>query len=455
MTDIPTNLNVTALANGGDSSTSDATAATDLNLHPLGAATGKPGDRSAFHFETITRLSDAADGKGKGGARYGRTGIIHTPHGDIRTPAFVPVATQAAMKAVLPESMKDLGAQCLLSNAFHLFERPGEDVLDQAGGLGRFMNWHGPTFTDSGGFQVMSLGVGFKKTLAMDVTGMKSDDVIAKGKERMAWVDEDGVTFKSPLNGDQHRFSAEISMGIQHKIGADIMFAFDELTTLMNTRSYQEESVERTFRWAKRCVAEHERLTAERLGKPYQALYGVVQGANYEDLRRHAAEQIASLDFDGVGIGGAIEKRIIGETCAWICDAMPESRPRHVLGIAEMDDIFACVENGGDTFDCVAPARCGRNGAIYTRHGRYNIKRAQHKFDFGPLEESCDCYTCRNYSRAYVDHLLRAREFTGFTLATIHNERFFVKLLDDIRDSIDGGYFEEFRDESLAHFYGK
>ena len=340
--------------------------------HPLGAQPGQPGDRSAFHFETITRLPSTASGLGRDGARYGRTGIIHTPHGDIRTPAFVPVGTQAAMKAVLPEQMKDLGAQCLLANAFHLFERPGEDVLDAAGGLARFMNWDGPTFTDSGGFQVMSLGVGFKKTLAMDVTGMKSDDIIAKGKERMAWVDEDGVTFKSPLNGDAHRFSAEISMGIQHKIGADIMFAFDELTTLMNTRSYQEDSVERTFRWARRCV----------------------------------------------------------------------------------DDIFACVENGGDTFDCVAPARCARNGAIYTRAGRYNIKRAQHKFDFGPLEEGCDCYTCKHYSRAYVDQLLRAREFNGFTLATIHNEHFFVKLLDDIRASIDGGYFDEFRDEALAHFYG-
>jgi tRNA-guanine family transglycosylase len=180
---------------------------------------------------------------------------------------------------------------------------------------------------------------------------------------------------------------------------------------------------------------------------------GVVQGANYEDLRRHAAEQIASLDFDGVGIGGAIEKRIIGDTCAWICDAMPESRPRHVLGIAAVDDIFACVENGGDTFDCVAPARCGRNGAIFTRGGRYNIKRAQFKHDFGPLEEGCDCYTCTHYSRAYVDHALRAREFNGFTLATIHNEHFFVKLLDDIRASIDGGYFDEFRDETLARFY--
>ena len=409
----------TSAANAAADATHDAagnttSAASTENLieHPRGAEPGKPGRRDAFYFEQKTRLPDAADGKGRGGARYGRTGIIHTPHGDIHTPAFVPVATQAAMKAVLPETMKDLGAQCLLSNAFHLYERPGEQVLDEAGGLARFMNWNGPTFTDSGGFQVLSLGAGFKKTLAMDVTGMKSDDVIAEGKERLAFVDEDGVTFKSPLNGSLHRFSAEISMGIQHKIGADIMFAFDELTTLMNTRGYQERSVERTYRWA-----------------------------------------IASLDFDGVGIGGAIEKRIIGDTCAWICDAMPESRPRHVLGIAAVDDIFACVENGGDTFDCVAPARCGRNGAIFTRHGRYNIKRAQFKHDFGPFEEGCDCYTCTHYSRAYVDHALRAREFNGFTLATIHNEHFFVKLLDDIRASIDGGYFNEFRDETLAKFY--
>ena len=388
---------------------------TSLLAHPRGAEPGQPGDRSAFSFEQHTRLTDSPTGKGRGGARYGRTGVIHTPHGDIRTPAFVPVATQAAMKAVLPESMAQLGAQCLLSNAFHLYERPGEDVLDEAGGLAKFMNWDGPTFTDSGGFQVLSLGAGFKKTLAMDTTDMKSDDVIAKGKERL--------------------------------------FAFDELTTLMNTRRYQENSVERTFRWARRCVDEHKRLTESRVGKPYQALYGVVQGANYEDLRRRAAQQIASLDFDGVGIGGAMEKRIIGDICAWICDEMPQERPRHVLGIAAVDDIFACVENGGDTFDCVAPARCARNGAIFTRDGRYNIKRAQFKHDFGPLEEGCTCYTCTHYSRAYVDHLLRAREMNGFTLATIHNEYFFVHLLDDIRASIDGGYFDEFRDATLARFY--
>ena len=266
----------------------------NLIEHPRGAEPGKPGRRDAFYFEQKTRLPDAADGKGRGGARYGRTGTIHTPHGDIHTPAFVPVATQAAMKAVLPETMKDLGAQCLLSNAFHLYERPGEQVLDEAGGLAKFMNWNGPTFTDSGGFQVLSLGAGFKKTLAMDVTGMKSDDVIAEGKERLAFVDEDGVTFKSPLNGSLHRFSAEISMGIQHKIGADIMFAFDELTTLMNTRGYQERSVERTYRWAQRCVAEHKRLNAlPGCVNPGQMLFGINQGGTYPDIRiRHISRYI-------------------------------------------------------------------------------------------------------------------------------------------------------------------
>jgi queuine tRNA-ribosyltransferase len=432
---------------------STATAATLTAGISETQSTGIPLGREAFGFEIVTELPNSPHGLGKGGRRHGRTGVIHTPHGDIHTPAFVPVATQATMKAVLPEQMRAIGSQCLLANAFHLFERPGEEIIDQAGGLGRFMNWSGPTYTDSGGFQVLSLGAGFKKTLAMDTTGLKSDDVIAKGKQRRAFVDEDGVTFKSPLNGSEHRFSAEISMGIQHKIGADIMFAFDELTTLMNTRRYQEESVERTFRWAKRCVAEHFRLTQERSDKPYQALFGVVQGANYEDLRRLAASQVGSLDFDGFGIGGAIEKKLMGEISAWICDELPDNKPRHVLGIAAVDDIFAAVENGGDTFDCVAPARVARNGAIYTHDGRWNVLRTAFKTDFGPLEEGCDCYTCQHYTRAYVHHLLKCREMTGSTLATIHNERFFVRLLDEIRASMDGGYFDEFRDSTLERFY--
>ncbi|MCB0885225.1 MAG: tRNA-guanine transglycosylase, partial [Propionibacteriaceae bacterium] len=232
------------------------------------------------------------------GAR-GRAGVIHTPHGDIETPAFVVVGTKATVKSVLPETVAELGAQAVLANAYHLYLQPGSDLIDEAGGLGRFMNWAGPTFTDSGGFQVMSLGAGFKKVLAMDTTGLQSDDVIAEGKTRRATVDENGVTFVSHLDGSKHRFTPEVSMGIQHELGADIMFAFDELTTLMNTRAYQEASVERTHRWAVRCLAEHARLTRERADKPSQALFGVIQGAQYEDLRRQAARGLAELEVDG------------------------------------------------------------------------------------------------------------------------------------------------------------
>lgn len=407
-----------------------------------------------FYFSISKRLPQSGSGLGREGKRHGRSGIIHTPHGDIHTPAFIPVATQAAIKGVLPEKMEELGAQVLLSNAFHLHERPGEEVIDEMGGLSKFMNWPHPTYTDSGGFQVLSLGAGFKKVLAMDTSGLSKEDIVAENSERRAFVDEDGVDFKSPLNGSKERFSAEISIGIQHKIGADVIFTFDELTTLVDARSYQEQSLERTFRWAKRCVAEHERLTEERKDKPYQALFGVLQGANYEDLRRKAARQISGLNVDGFGIGGALEKKILGQICAWIADELPEDKPRHVLGIAAVDDVFAGVENGGDTFDCVLPARCGRNGAIYTHFGRYNVTRAAFLKDPRPLEEGCRCYTCTHYSRAYVRHLLRCKEMNGSTLATIHNEYFFVHLLDEIRASIEGEYFDEFKESTLRRFYG-
>ena len=239
--------------------------------------------------------------------------MIRTPHGEIRTPAFIPVGTKATVKAMLPETVAALGGQAVLANAYHLFLQPGADIVDEAGGLGRFMNWAGPTFTDSGGFQVMSLGVGFKKVISMDENAYQSDEVIAKNKERLAHVDEDGVSFKSFLNGDVHRFTPEVSMDIQHQLGADIIFAFDECTTLMNTRAYQEDSVARTERWAVRCLDEHARQTEARAHRPYQALFGVVQGAQYEDLRRAAARGLAALTgdeaggqrFDGFGIGGS------------------------------------------------------------------------------------------------------------------------------------------------------
>ena len=411
----------------------------------------------------MTHASSAAfgfePGAGIPGGR-GRTGVITTPHGTIATPAFVVVGTKATVKAVLPESVADLGAQAVLANAYHLYLQPGSDLIDEAGGLGRFMNWPGPTLTDSGGFQVMSLGVGFKKVLAMDATGVTNDEVIAAGKERLAVVDEDGVTFKSHLNGDRHRFTPEVSMRVQHELGADIMFAFDELTTLMNTRGYQEESVARTHRWAARCLAEHARLTAARAHKPYQALFGVVQGAQYEDLRRQAARGLAELEvegqrFDGFGLGGALEKENLGTIVGWCADELPEDKPRHLLGISEPDDFFAAIENGADTFDCVNPSRVARNSAVYTADGRYNLLAASHRRAFAPIEEGCDCYTCAHYTKAYLHHLFKAKEMLASTLATIHNERFTVRLVDDIRAGIVAGDFAAHKEEFLGRFYAR
>lgn len=393
--------------------------------------------------------------------KLGRTGTIHTPHGDIRTPAFIPVGTKATVKAVTPEEVAEVGAQAVLANAYHLYLQPGSDVVDEAGGLGAFMNWPGPTFTDSGGFQVMSLGSGFKKVLSEEFSGKTlADDAVADGKERLANVDDDGVWFRSHLNGDLHRFTPEISMRIQHELGADIIFAFDELTTLMNSRGYQEEALERTRLWAERCLVAHKDLTRERADKPYQQLFGVIQGAQYEDLRRKAARDLGAMEvdgqrFDGFGIGGALEKENLATIVGWVSEELPEDRARHMLGISEPDDFFACIENGADTFDCVNPSRVARNAAIYSPDGRFNITRAEFKRDFSPLVEGCECYTCTHYTKAYIHHLFKAKEILSSTLATIHNEHFTVKLVDSIRASIEDGTYWQFKDEVLGRFYAK
>ena len=385
----------------------------------------------------------------------GRTGVIHTPHGDIRTPAFIPVGTKATVKAVRPDEVAELGGQAVLSNAYHLYLQPGSDLIDEAGGLGKFMNWPGPTFTDSGGFQVMSLGSGFKKVISMEATGEQNDELVAVGKERLSNVDDDGVTFKSHLDGSMHRFTPEISMRVQHELGADIMFAFDELTTLVNTRGYQEESLERTRLWAIRCIEEHFRLTEERSHRPYQALFGVLQGAQYEDLRRKAARDLGAMDFDGFGIGGALEKENLGIIIRWVCEELPENKPRHLLGISEPDDLFEAIKTGADTFDCVSPSRVARNAAIYTRDGRFNLTGAKYRRDFGPLDPDCSCYTCQNYSRAYLRHLYKAKEMLFSTLCTIHNEHFVVSLVDEIRQSMIDGRFDELEAEVLGRYYAK
>ncbi|MEW1812029.1 tRNA guanosine(34) transglycosylase Tgt [Pseudarthrobacter phenanthrenivorans] len=426
---------------------------------PANPAFALPDTRSQFSFTVGTRLAESnpptdAQVAGNGGGFLGRTGTITTPHGDIQTPAFIAVGTKATVKAVLPESMADLGAQAVLANAYHLYLQPGPDILDEAGGLGRFMNWPGPTFTDSGGFQVMSLGSGFKKVIDMkSVDASGPDDAVAPGKERLAHIDDDGVWFKSHLNGDRHRFSPEISMQVQHRIGADIMFAFDELTTLQNSRRYQEESLERTRLWAERCIAEHFRLSGERAAKPYQALFGVIQGAQYEDLRRKACRDLGAMPFDGFGIGGALEKENLGTIVRWCNEELPEDKPRHLLGISEPDDIFTAIENGADTFDCVSPTRVARNSAFYTPYGRFNLSGAKYKRDFGPLQDGCDCYACTNYSRAYIHHLFKAKEMLSATLISIHNERFVVKMVDDARLAIESGTFFDFKAETLGRYY--
>ena len=389
-----------------------------------------------------------------------RVGTISTPHGDIQTPAFIPVGTKATVKTVLPEAMENLGAQALLSNAYHLYLQPGPDVLDEAGGLGSFMNWDKPTFTDSGGFQVLSLGVGFKKILAMDAQTFRSDQVIAKNKERLAHVDDEGVTFKSHLDGSMHRFTAEVSMQIQHKLGADIMFAFDECTTLHNTRPYQEHAMSRTYDWAIRCLDEHKRLTDSRIGKPYQALFGVIQGAQYEDLRKKAASDLGAMsssgiEFDGFGIGGALDKDSLGTIVGWVNSTLPENKPKHLLGIGAPEDLFVGVENGVDTFDCVLASRIARTSAVYTMEGRFNVSNQPFIRDFNPIDDECDCYTCTNYSRAYLCHLFRAKEMVAGTLATIHNERFIVRLVDQMRQALLDGNFQDMKKEFMGRYKHK
>lgn len=392
----------------------------------------------------------------------GRTGVIETPHGAIHTPAFVPVGTKATVKTVLPEAVSALGAQAVLANAYHLYLQPGPEIVDEAGGLGAFMNWRGPTYTDSGGFQVMSLGAGFKKVISMEATGEPDDDRIAEGKERLSHVDDDGVTFKSHLDGSAHRFTPEVSMQIQHQLGADIIFAFDELTTFMNTRSYQENSLERTRLWAIRCLAEHNRLSASRAHRPQQSLWGVIQGAQYEDLRRKAARDLVELSrldqrnggkgFGGFGIGGALTKDELGTIVGWVNDELPEDMPKHLLGISEPDDIFTAIENGVDTFDCVSPTRVARNGAIYSLDGRYNITNAKYRKDFRSLDPEVDNYTSQ-YSRAYLHHLFKAKEGLAATLATLHNVSFIVTLVDRARQAIEDGTYVEYRDEFLRRYY--
>lgn len=350
-----------------------------------------------------------------------RTGILHTPHGDVETPMFMPVGTQATVKFVSPEELKDLGSGVVLANTYHLWLRPGEDIVDQAGGVQKFMNYKGPMLTDSGGFQVFSLADQRKIT-------------------------EEGVTFKNTLNGDTLFLSPEKSIQIQNKIGADIIMSFDECIPYPATREYVEKSTERTLRWALRGKQAHSRPEE-------QALFGIVQGGDYEDLRKYCAEKLIEMDFPGYAIGGTSvgeDKETMYRMVKWASDALPFDKPRYLMGVGAVNDLLEAVSRNVDMCDCVLPTRIARHGTLMTSEGRISIRKAIYKNDFTPLDPECDCYTCRNYTKAYLNHLQRTNEGFGTRLMSIHNLRFLVKLMEDARKAIKEDRFHDFKEETLA-----
>lgn len=394
-----------------------------------------------------------------------RVGVIHTPHGDIKTPAFITVGTKATVKSLTPEQIKDyVGAQAVLANTYHLYLQPGDEFVKNHGGFAKMMHWHGPTFTDSGGFQVFSLG----QALGHGVSKIATSEEISKSEasknkrekkedessvhEKLAFIDEDGVTFKSIIDGSSHRFTPEISMQIQHRLGADIFFAFDECTSPLAPKDYQIEAMNRTHRWAKRSLDEHKRLGVSEATGMEQALFGVVQGGAYEDLRRESARTLGAMDFDGYGIGGSFTKEDMGTAVRWVCEELPENKPRHLLGIGEPLDILLAIENGIDTFDCVAPTRIARNGAIYTKDGRINLNNAKYKNDMSSVSENENWYTHR-YTKSYLNHLFKSDEILAYTIASIHNLKFITGLVDDARNNLEKGTYKEFKEEFLKMYY--
>lgn len=355
-----------------------------------------------------------------------RLGHLQTTHGVIETPVFMPVGTQATVKTMTPHELKDLGAEIILSNTYHLYLRPGSDVVAEAGGLHSFMNWNRPILTDSGGFQVFSLGP-------------------------LRTISESGVEFRSHLDGSKHFISPEKSMEIQMNLGADIIMAFDECAPYPADREYVKKSKDLTTRWAKRCQEAHTRDD--------QALFGIVQGGMYGDLRRESALELMELDFPGYGIGGLSvgePKAIMYEVLEDLVPVMSKDKPRYLMGVGSPDCLVEGVLRGVDMFDCVWPTRLARHGQVITRRGNMTIRNLPYARDFTPIEEDCTCYTCQNYSRAYIRHLLKANEVLGMRLTTIHNIAFLMRLMKDIRQAIASDTLLEFSQEFLASYqHGK
>lgn len=369
---------------------------------------------------------------------WARAGIIETPHGSIFTPAFVSVATQGSVKGLDPEDLKKLGVEIVLGNTYHLYLRPGEKIIKKAGGLHKFMNWSGPIITDSGGFQVFSLGWGMVHKigkLGFSPGSEGIEEARKNVKPKLVKITNRGVEFTSHLDGSRHFFTPEKSIKIQESLGADIIFTFDECTSPLSDYNYTKRSLKRTHDWAKRCL--------EAKSAKNQALFGIVQGGEFRDLREESARFISSLPFDGVGIGGALgkSKDHMFKVLEWTIPFLPKSTPRHMLGIGQTDDFQGCIKYGIDLFDCVLPTRLARRGTILTKRKNIKIERSKYLKDFRPIEKGCKCYCCQNFTRSYLCHLFRSKELLAYKLATVHNLYFTLNLVKNIRRDILSGKF--------------
>ena len=368
---------------------------------------------SVIKYELIKECSQT-------GARLGK---VHTPHGSFDTPMFMPVGTKATVKAMTPEELKDIGAQIILSNTYHLYLKPGHDIVEEAGGLHKFMNWDKPILTDSGGFQVFSLG------------GLRS-------------INENGVDFKSHIDGSNHLITPEKSIEIQNSLGSDIMMAFDECVPYPADWDYTKNSLERTTRWAKRCKDANK-------NPDRQGIFGIIQGGMYKDLREQSAKEIIDLDFPGYAIGGLSVGEpgdVLFETLNYTMPFMPKDKPRYFMGAGSPDYLIELVIRGIDMADCVLPTRIARNGTVLTSQGKLVVKNAKYKRDFTPLDPECDCYACKNYSRAYIRHLFNVDEILGARLATTHNLHFLIKLMENVREAIKEDRLLEFRSDFYKKF---
>ncbi len=390
-----------------------------------------------------------------------RAGMLTTAHGTIQTPAFVPVGTKASVKGVLPEQLEKLGAQVVLANTYHLYLTPGEKIVQNAGGLGEFMQWKGPTMTDSGGFQVFSLGAAFGKTITKVAKGEENidthgisvyDEDVQSQHGQLAIIDNEGVTFTSHLDGSLHRFTPERSVEIQHALGADMFFAFDECTAPTEPYEYQREAMKRTHEWARRSLSAHRRNVDANLA---QSIFGIVQGGRHEDLRRESAQAIASMNFDGFGIGGSFSKEDMQGALQAAIPELPEEKPRHFLGIGEPLDVLMGIREGMDLFDCVSATRLGRHGTIYTMRGPISLKNEQYRTDYGPLDEAYTAPGTEGFSRAYVSHLIRSNELLGQTIASMHNLGFIISLVDGARKAIEEDCLTVYTEDFLRLYYGR